>query len=135
MIDYDFVYNQVYDVHILHANDVILLRKPTAQVQDLYREDVVTYDEGVELVCIVRTDPDEDMIGIIGKAEKDDIKITVTRKEVDIKLPSGDISVRDIIVFEDMSYSIHEVKKTARVGGDFTVFVICAKENPDLLNV
>ncbi len=135
MIDYTAVYNLVKDIHQQYSSDTFTLYKPDEVEHDIYREGTTTWQEGIELVGIVRTQPDQDKITILGQAEKDQIFITVSRKECDEKMTGvteNHITTKDVLVFEGLKYSIDEVKRTARVGGDYTMYTLCARENPDI---
>lgn len=132
MITHSFAKQQVYDITRLNSQDVIVVYKPTSDTTDIYREGDITYDEGTEVVCIVRTAPDENMSYILGKVEKDKILVTIPLLELENKfVTSPFITTRDKFTFEGMTYTIDEVKRTGRVGGDYTSVVLCARENPD----
>lgn len=132
MITHAFAKQQVYDVTRLHTHDIITVFKPTSNTTDIYREETILYDDGTEVVCIVRTSPDENMAYILGKVEKDRILVTIPRLELENKfLTEPYITTRDKFTFESMTYTIDEVKLTGRVGGDYTSVLLCARENPD----
>lgn len=132
MLDHATAKLIVYNTTRLHTNDVITLFKPTTSTTDIYREEDVDYDAGLELQGVVRTDADDNMAYILGKTEKDRIRVTIPRLELENKgLTAPFISTKDRFTFNGVNYTIDEVKFTGRVGGDYTIVELCAKENPE----
>lgn len=135
-MDYTTAYNLVDSRIRQNVNDLVNIYKLTSAVNPtIYRDPNVSYEDPVEVLGVVRTSPDMDMASALGKLEKDDIKVTFARKELETKFPTLDpgelITTQDVLEFEGIYYSIHDVKLAGRIGGGFTTVVVCGKENPD----
>jgi len=136
-LDHDKYKNIVYNKIKTYANDQVTIFKLVSVAQDIYRQGAAVYDAGTQVGAVARTDPDHDKLSSIGRVEQDRVRFTISRKELEEKFPAlaaGEwVKLEDKVQFEGKAYAIDEVKLTGRVFGDFTIVLIVAHENPDLL--
>ena len=108
-----------------YANDTVTVyKRATSTNPSIYRDPDVTYEDGVDVVGVVRTDPDMDLTTALGKADKEDIKVTFAIDELQSKFPllstATYIQTSDVLKFEDVYYAVYDVKITGRVFGQPT---------------
>ena len=115
--------------------------KYSSNVNNIYRQDGITYAAAVEAVCIYDPDPDEDRIHFAGKVEEDEAMFTFALPELRSVL-SGEaeldwLTTQDIIEVPSfgIKYTIIKVWKTGVLQNGPTTVVIKGKKFPDAITV